>query len=561
MRTGRRRILGSVTPVNIAPLTRGFGVAATLRQRRPGPPAVVMALLAALVLSPHLGAQAADYPASGRIDPWAVVLPGELRSLETELLLQGKVPRTLSLPAPAASLAPDAAQTPVASLTPRAEPPGAPVSLELASGLGLLWASGRRELVLPSYADRTGVLDLGIQLDFGNVIRMYGDLGIREERFAADDPANLSTIPNDGSWIDYEFPFRSGIIAGGEGWQFGLGRDRVRVGPGLSGQLVLGSHLPFVDHARLSLWNEVLQFQSWVVGLEPWLTAEEVARDGEPEERAKNLLLHRFEYAPTDWLLIGLTEGLMFSGQRLDVARLNPAAILHNFYIWEYAASLSALDLSLALAPGLVLYASAAMNQLQSPFEIRTYGADGIPNALAALGGLQAARPLGDRLALRLDLEYAWLNPWMYIRETQLRSFTWRHRYTSNYLRGRPLETLPLGHRWGPDSRGIVGRLALESRAGRAGFLALAAQVEISEHGEQTVLSPYDEGEDATSLQTPSGNAETRQLAALMVDWEIPLGPFRLVVDAEYRALLTSNPESPASDTNQGLYAALRLVL
>jgi hypothetical protein len=382
------------------------------------------------------------------------------------------------------------------------------------------------------WADRLPALRIPIEATAFDFLYARVVLELKEEHNAIDrtaEPLDWSNWPESIDYIDYMFPFESFVALEHGPLSLSWGRDRLRWGPGSTGTLVLSDAPHYYDYLDAGLTGQTFAYRFAWISLEPKLLAGEnlywqAERKAwsQTHVAAKNLFLHRFEGLFFGRLALALTEGLMVGGIAPDLAFANPFLILHNRWTWNAApfmAAASILGLEARLNPWryLELYGSFAMNQYQTPYELSRFpdSADVMPNAYAWQLGLDGAYPLLGGW-LTGTLEYVHTNPWMYIRENRLNSFSWR-RYQASNVRGDKsiyIDT-PIGYRHGPDARVLYLAFGWDN----PGRLTLRADFEYRIAGEHSILTPYDQGQDAVALATPTGTPEYWTVAGLEAGW------------------------------------------
>lgn len=373
-----------------------------------------------------------------------------------------------------------------------------------------------------AWADRRPILSIPIELGALGALYAKYIVDIQEDHNAIErivDPANDSNWIESLDYVDYTFPFESFVAAEYGPLSFSVGRDRLRWGPGRTGTLVLSDAPDYYDYLDAGLGGEWFSYRFARVSIDPSLRPGEVIDAG--AMAAKNLFLHRFEALLGGRVALALVEGLMVGGVEPELAYANPFLILHNRFAWNatsFVSAASVLGLELRFNPWryMELYGSFAMNQLQTSYERERYegDADAIPDAYAWLAGGEGAYPFMGGW-IRASLEYAFTNPWMYIRENRLTSFTWRRRLTSNVAGADQLCDSFIGYRYGPDARVYYGALGWDA----PGMLSFQASVEYAERGEQGLYTEYKEGDAALALTTPTGIVERSSNLGFEVSW------------------------------------------
>jgi hypothetical protein len=382
---------------------------------------------------------------------------------------------------------------------------------------------------LYDYGDRLGVVNIESDVILGDGFYMGWEIDLLQENLADQRSGNFSNLALDFGYYDVNFPFVAYGAAGGENWTALIGRSDLVLGPGYSGQLIVSDSPDWLDQLRFSLWHENFKYTGALIYVQPYLDSSEVlvvgARMGDVFLDSKYLVFHRFDFTFFDIWNFAVSEGLSWGGRPLDLRMFNPFILMHNFYEWEYAASLFSLDSELTFAPGWQAYGQFMFNAITTPYEIRRYGADAEPPAMGWMAGIQYALPRAeDDVDIRVGVEYVHTDPWLYIRETQLTSYSWRRRALSNLIGAKPLITKPIGYEWGPDSNVYLlyadGSLPLS--IGPA--LDFEASLRYIEDGEQELTTPYSDWDGSSTASTPSGTPERYFLLALAPSLGFELG-------------------------------------
>lgn len=330
-------------------------------------------------------------------------------------------------------------------------------------------------------------------------------------------PPVVSSWPADQRYIDWEQPFRALVSVGGSGWSFAIGRDRFSWGGAWSGSLVLSDAADYQEFARITGYWRSFKYTAMLIGLDSELNG---AGYGAPatdpttvyHDYPRSYLLHRFEWLPTAWLQVSVTEGILKGGNLPDLRYLNPLAIFHNFFHWNDSSSILSVEARASPLPSLALYGQAAINAFNSPFE-QLYWPGALkvmPDAFAWLAGIETALGVGQGY-LEGGSEIGYTSPWMYLRESLLTSYSWDRYQTSN-VPGSPQWVIrPLGYPLGPDAI----ELAFWAGWRVPGYLRASADLALQWKGENNVGMILVQNEQAAALTTPSGTAERRAILGL----------------------------------------------
>lgn len=385
-------------------------------------------------------------------------------------------------------------------------------------------------------AERRPFLGFYFDIVLSNRMALYGDLTVQKDVFqTGGDPDNYTGVLTSPYQADLNVPYRAGASFGGRHWNLWLGRDLLSWGSGRTGNLMLSDADIYHEGLRFTSFYDRFKFTFLVLGLESWTDpsvfgTESWNRDGgfdEPYiypagqdpaalERFKVFIAHRFEFLFRPNLRFAMNESVVYGGKYPDYRIFNPMLLYHNLYLKEWLNNMMTLELDYAPVPGLLLYGQFAMDQFSTAFEQKTYGLDSEPNAMGYLAGVEYRRPVGTG-HFSAAFEFVKTDPWLYIREHPLVSFLSTRRIHSearkDVLGDRNYYFLntPIGYPRGPDV--IVNSLLLSyTEAGRRG---LYAEYRLVFAGEHDVTTPFVTGDAAWEYKTPSGNADTENIARL----------------------------------------------
>ncbi|AHC16450.1 hypothetical protein [Salinispira pacifica] len=384
---------------------------------------------------------------------------------------------------------------------------------------------------LYGFGSRTPVVELGLDMFILESAYLGGDVELRQEYFATDKQGNPSNVNADFGFYDVQFPFTAYGTVGGPHWTLLAGRNDLALGPGRFEQLIVSDSPHWLDQLRLSAWWKNFKYSMALIYVQPYLTGSErqaaadyTTTDGDSSNifPSKYFIFHRFDMKFFQRWNFAITEGLSWGGRPLDLRFLNPVGIMHNFYEWDYAASMLSLDTEVVPVKNLLLYGQFMFNSIQSSYEKQRYTDAAIPSAMGWMAGIQfEPRIEGAAEGLSVGFEYIHSDPWLYIREHSLNSFFWRRKALSNLEGGNPLISEPLGFSWGPDTVSYTFWTDIQGIAGVRN-LDLDLRFSIVEDGEQDILTPYDTGEEAVTMRTPTGTPELWRILNIQPSYRLP---------------------------------------
>ena len=290
-------------------------------------------------------------------------------------------------------------------------------------------------------------------------------------------------------------------------WRIGLERTRVRWGPARSDPMLLADASPPLDALRFQLALGPVRFASLAGQVRP---AQLLPTD--PELRERRLAAHRLSIAPTQWLEFAFSEALVYGERGMDLAYLNPLAVLFvtQANLGDIDNALGSFDAALRLGRNLRLYGECVVDDLNLRRGLRHYG-----NKLGVALGFWAVSPFGAH-DWEADGEWSWASQYTYTHHDPVNRF---EHYGAT-----------LGSRIGPDADLWVVGLRRHFTPG----WSARAFYELERHGEGD-LAIGDDQRTTDEQDYLSGVVESRHQPGFELRYR---SVRRIDVDAEYRYVL-----------------------
>ena len=200
-------------------------------------------------------------------------------------------------------------------------------------------------------------------------------------------------------------------------------------GPGHTGSLILSDYATSYDQLKLEFIFKNFKFTSLYSYL---IDYHEQAED--VLQQRKYLAAHRLELAPWRWLLLGLSETVIFKGRSFEPAYLNPIMFYRSaeHYLGSPDNMMMGLDFKCNLIKNFKFYGELLIDDITTT----KLGTGWYGNKLGYLSGVLWVDPLKIENA-DLRIEYARIRPYVYSHENSL---SYKH-YDS-----------VMGHHSGPNS-------------------------------------------------------------------------------------------------------------
>lgn len=364
------------------------------------------------------------------------------------------------------------------------------------------------------YEERLPLFDIPFEFWLWDHMYIDVDLSIREAHDVLyDSDYDYSNIPENIKYIDPSIPYRAFMSVGGRNWNVQMGRDKISWGNGETGNMVISDWADWYNFIKFTTYWKVLKFSFVYAGLESYLTPEEKEFDKREQgdglvqgnyenfrERYKAFLAHRLEARITDKFTMAATEGIIFGNKYPEFGNMNPVSIFHSVFAPEYSNVIFSLEADYAIFRGFDLYAQVAMDEMKLSIE---NSESARPTALGYMLGTRYLFPAGDGI-VKLTLEGAYTDPYLYNRWHPLTRFTVRRRYWSYLDDGYLYLDKATGYRYGPDA--VVGYLAGEYRI--PSDLMLKADITLKYLGEKNTSLSEITSYHTDKKTTPTGTVE-----------------------------------------------------
>ncbi len=275
-------------------------------------------------------------------------------------------------------------------------------------------------------------------------------LGVAKDWKSGDDTSRSfgdstlwSNIPfllaNNMKQLDFNFPLRAFVAAGGEHWTLFVGRDRLSWGNGKSGNFVIGDHLKYHNAAYFKAFDGSFRYTFLVSAFpHPQNYYTEIK---DPEDNVTGMkysingtgggqshymngisafIAHRLEWNILPSLSFTLTEGVMYMSKdnKIDLIAFAPAMMYHNNYTRSNTNSILSFEADWTIMKGLNVYGQVVVDESVLPGENnpKTTSELAEPDGLGFLLGVTYKTELG-RGILTLNAEGAYTDPYLYLRD------------------------------------------------------------------------------------------------------------------------------------------------
>lgn len=335
--------------------------------------------------------------------------------------------------------------------------------------------------------------------------------------------------------MDMTSPYKALVSAGKGGFNFSIGRDRLALGHGNTGNLLLGDNFWFEDFAKASFINGFFSYDMTMITFDNNKTYGEttynplVCEEFDFNGKHQLVVIHQFSLRPFKWFNLSASEGMLQYGDNLfgDLSILSPIMLLHNVnsYRTGSANNFFSLDFSFTPVKSLELDATLYFDQIQQPQELD----DGkptsttAPNAFGFMVNAVYSRAILGGMA-DFYVEGVYTNPAVYLKEQESDYDFWKddtvdfNYWNVDLIVGNEISDTSmsdigyLGYKYGPDTIAIGTGFNYSI----IGKLQLSFETLFKIHGSKGIRfydgqQDYnDVGPDYYKLKTPTGNPEYR---------------------------------------------------
>jgi len=407
----------------------------------------------------------------------------------------------------------------------------------------------------PRYQHVTPFISVPIRASFVNRIQLYLE-PVFSMTAAEYVRGNFNTnFPIEYGHMNHEAVARAFAAAGGDWWNFQIGRDRLFWGTSHTGSLTFSDNSPHFDFARLSLFSSTVKYSVMVTQLPLRLTPR-LFNDDERWENNINYIntnrttlqryfyLRRLDFRLFNRVSIGLMEGIMVGDSPFELRYLNPLMFFHGLFAWEdfptwgadeghMVGSFASVEINWNITRNFAVYGQFSMNEFTLPGET-----DGHPNAMGWMAGIQYAHSFRNWGSVSF-IEFIYTDPYLSILSTPFASFIQMDRLGNYYFIGYPRDTIALTLGTTFFYRNILNFYG--------SFSWIASGQFNNNSATNGVTWDWESGEPAINRRTPTGITENKFIFSIGSGWR----PYpRLTLGANITGIISLN-NNHISNNNQ----------
>ena len=273
--------------------------------------------------------------------------------------------------------------------------------------------------ILP-YKDRLPFADFVNDFYFKDYFFGRFNLNISSLITDFNEKQNLITLLNVMKFSD-GYPNNSYASFGFDNLSFIIGRDRLGVGNGYTGNLELGENTFFDDFAKLSFINDFISYDFTITSFNHDSKGSEergIHADSELDGMKKNVFIHRISFNIADKVSVSAYEGALFYAKSIfqDIKYFNPFMFMHNTdTYWDASTNnFFGLETTAALKKNYQLNFQFFLDQICVP-GIEVQESLSGEMAYAALINVSSTKQIGSGI-LDYYFEGVYGNPYVYLK-------------------------------------------------------------------------------------------------------------------------------------------------
>ena len=385
------------------------------------------------------------------------------------------------------------------------------------------------------YPETPPLVSAPVRLGFFNTLQFFVEpsLELRPEKNNRNNYFDTN-IPYSVSQTENRIPLRAFGAAGGDWWNFQIGRDKLFWGSAHTGSLSFNDKTDYYTFARASFFTPSVKY-SLIVSQMPLTINQSMTDpnnyydlDWNDDDFLKSTLnrylyIHRFDISLFNKLTISLMEGVMAGNSTVELRYLNPIMLFHSLFTWQdydtweptetenskgyINGSFFSIELNYNIINSLSVYGQFVMNQWATKEELKN-DPEQPPNGTGFLAGIQYSRSF-NKWGSVFFLEFIYTDPYLYILNSPFASFIHMD-YSGDYRYiGYPRDSLALS---------LGAEIFNQSTLN---ILTRFSWVSKGEHDRAGLAWDWIVSEKSQAEKTPSGNVENFYILSVDAKWKM----------------------------------------
>ena len=226
-----------------------------------------------------------------------------------------------------------------------------------------------------------------------------------KKSYAFSEPFFTSFFINTMNF-SFIWPKQAIFSLGGKNWNISASRDRLSLGNGRVGNLLVDDH-HFSDYAHLSVFGNHFKYDWVLMFLNTFVSDNEQ----HAAEEGRIFMIHTLQFRILDRISLTISENVMYKYKTLELLYFNPAFIYHNLNNRGMFNALAYAEFNASVIPGLEVYGQFALDQARAPHE-----GDSQSDSSGFVAGAEYTTAIGNGV-LSSYAEFAYTTPLLYRRD------------------------------------------------------------------------------------------------------------------------------------------------
>ncbi len=319
------------------------------------------------------------------------------------------------------------------------------------------------------FKDISPWFDFRSQLYFSDNVYGYTQFAIKDKlNYSLSDTASklnfnlhsLASIPNGGTSFEIYQPYKIGLSIGDAHYNFQIGRNRVSMGSGISGNFFIGDNFTKQDYFSFSLLSTMFSYTLNVTQFdqqESSLNFSNISFNGKQQYR----VMHKVKVNLLKNLSLDVYQGAIFQVDSFNFRMILPFMYVHNYFNFKDRKIISEGDEAnniLGFQTKWVLSNSKEINFIVTFDQIQVFeSGEEFPQSFGVLLNYKTSKTLGEGL-VNESVELVYTSPYLYLNEkydkindsTYTLNYNYDHIVGNNY--GSNDEIGYSGYYYGPDT-------------------------------------------------------------------------------------------------------------
>lgn len=316
------------------------------------------------------------------------------------------------------------------------------------------------------YKDRSPLLLFSTEFSFGNNVYGRSSFSVKKD-YSSYLTDKFSTNLGKDFGTDYQLvsPFDTGVSIGNNLINFFIGRGKLNIGNGFTGNMFIADNFNFQDFAKVSFISNFFSYDFTYTHFDQQVDNTSFAGFMTFSPPHQIRISHDYTFNIVNKALLSIHEGIIIeSNSAFDIRMFNPFILVHNWQAFDAADrwgnNIASIELSMPLMKRWNLDFQFVLDQIQTGGEVANGEVDMLPNAMGALINTSYLNNTKKGF-IKTYFEAVWTNPNLYlnylkdINGVYDKEFTIKRDYILGYYMSYGSDLSYTGYKYGPGTIGL----------------------------------------------------------------------------------------------------------